>query len=267
MLPSLAEVQEAFGAALLDPARAVPAGVTGPDGMPDAKRFAVYRNNVVHSLVSALQARFPVTTRLVGEEFFRAMARVFVAAHPPRSPLLMHYGDELPRFIAGFAPAAPVPYLADVARLERAWSQSFHASEATPLAVEALARHSSEQLENSKLRLHPSLRWLRSDHPVATLWSAHQSAGEVAPPAAWEAEDMLVLRPRAEVRVQLLPPSALDFVAALASGATVRDAANAARRRCPDFDVGQHLLGLVGLGAVTAIDTSPELTDAQKVPA
>jgi hypothetical protein len=266
MPPSLAEVQEAFGAALLDPARPAPPGVTGPDGMPDEKRFAVYRNNVVHSLVNALQARFPVTTRLVGEEFFRAMARVFVAVHPPRSPLLMHYGDELPRFIAGFAPARPLPYLADIARLERAWSQSFHAPEATPLTVEALARHHSAQLEVSKLRLHPSLRWMRSNHPVATLWSAHQSVGEVSAPAAWEAEDMLVLRPRAEVLVHLLPASALDFVSELASGATVCDAGDVARRRCPDFDVGQHLLGLVELGAVTAIDTSPELTDAQKVP-
>ncbi len=267
MPPSLAEVQDAFGAALLDPARPAPPGVNGPDGMPDAKRFAVYRNNVVHSLVSALQARFSVTTRLVGEEFFRAMARVFIAVHPPRSPLLMHYGDELPRFIAGFAPARQLPYLADIARLERAWSRSFHAPEATPLTVEALARHHSAQLEISKLRLHPSLRWLRSNHPVATLWSAHQSAGEVAAPATWEAEDMLVLRPRTEVRVHLLPASALDFVSALASGATVRDAGDVARRRCPDFDVGRHLLGLVGLGAATAIDTSPELTDAQKVPA
>ena len=60
---------------------------------------------------------------LVGEEFFRAMAQIHVRAHRPRSPLMFEYGDELPDFIAGFPPAADVPYLADVARLEIAWSR------------------------------------------------------------------------------------------------------------------------------------------------
>jgi hypothetical protein len=257
-MPSCTEFQREFAAALLDPALPAPHGLIGPDGTGDASRFAVYRNNVVHSLVNALQARFPVTARLVGEKFFRSMARLFVARHPPQSPLLMHYGDALPRFIEGFAPAQPVPYLADVARLERAWSQAFHAAEAAPLPVESLAGHDAAQLERSTLRLHPSLRLLRSKHPVGTLWSAHQLPGEVAPPADWQAEDLLVLRPYTEVIVHHLPSSALDFAAVLASGASLREAADAARQRCPDFDVGQHLLGLVRLGAVTAIDTPRE---------
>lgn len=257
-MPSCTEFQRDFTAALLDPAQPAPHGLIGPDGTADALRFAVYRNNVVHSLVNALQARFPVTARLVGEKFFRSMSRLFVARHPPQSPLLMHYGDALPRFIEGFAPARPVPYLADVARLERAWSQAFHAAEAAPIAVETLAGHDAAQLERSKLRLHPSVRRLRSNHPVGTLWSAHQVPGEIATPADWQAEDLLILRPHAEVIVHHLPPGALDFTAALASGTSLGEAAEAARRRCPRFDVGQHLLGLVGLGAVTAIDPPRE---------
>jgi hypothetical protein len=264
MLPST-DIQREIAAALLDPSRPAPPGLIGPDGAADALRFAVYRNNVVHSLVNALQARFPVTTRLVGEKFFRSMARIFVARHPPQSPLLMHYGDALPRFIEGFPPACSLPYLADVARLERAWSQAFHAADATPLALETLAGRDASQLERSKLRPHPSLRLLRSSHPVATLWSAHQVAGEVTPPAAWEAEDVLILRPHAEVVVHPLPHSAHDFVAALAAGAALRDAAEAARRRCPNFDVGEHLLGLVGLGAVTAVDSPIDLADSPEV--
>ena len=139
MQRSLAEIQAAFSAALLDPARPVPADVVGIGGTADRKRFAVYRNNVMVGLLDALQARFPVTARLVGEEFFRAMARVYAAARQPRTPLLMHYGDDFPDFIAGFEPAASVPYLADVARVECAWSQAYHAPEASALTVDALA--------------------------------------------------------------------------------------------------------------------------------
>lgn len=264
-MPPSTDFQRDFAAALLDPAIPAPRGLIGPDGAADALRFAVYRNNVVHSLVGALQSRFPVTTRLVGEKFFRSMARIFVARHPPRSPLLMHYGDALPRFIEGFAPAGAVPYLADVARLERAWSQAFHAAEASPLTVEQLSGHDAARLERSGLRLHPSVRRLRSPHPVATIWSAHQVAGDVDPPAAWEAEDVLILRPHTEVVVHLLPPGAFDLVTALASGATLGDAAEPARRRCPDFDLGQHLLGLVRLGVVTAIDPPRESAPVRKV--
>ncbi len=46
--------------------------------------------------------------KIVGEEFFAAMARVFVMKRPPRSPLLANYGDDFPAFIAAFEPARTV---------------------------------------------------------------------------------------------------------------------------------------------------------------
>lgn len=256
MLSSLAEIQDVFGAALLDPERPVPADVVGPDGVADRKRFAVYRNNVMVGLVDALQARFPVTCRLVGEEFFRAMARVFAGARQPRTPLLMHYGDDFPDFIDGFEPAATVPYLADVARLERGWSQAYDSPEASPLSVDALAGHRSEALMRSRLQLHPSLRLLRSPYPVASIWSAHQAAGDFVPPPVWEAEDILIVRPQAEVIVHRLPPDGYEFIAALAEGASVQAAALAARTRRESFDVGFHLAGLASLGAVISQEQS-----------
>jgi hypothetical protein len=109
-----APVQDRFSAALLDPGQPVPGAlVSHSAGIPE-RRFAVYRNNVTVSLVNALAARFPAVQRIVGEEFFRDMARVYVRAHPPRSRLLMEYGDDFADFIAGFGPVAELEYLADV---------------------------------------------------------------------------------------------------------------------------------------------------------
>jgi hypothetical protein len=263
---SLAEIQISFGAALLDPERPVPPDVVGRHGTVDTKRFAVYRNNVMVGLVDALQARFPVTFRLVGEQFFRAMARVFAGARQPRTPLLMHYGDDFPDFIAGFGPAASVPYLADVARLERAWSDAYHAPEASPLPVAALASQRPEGLARSRLRLHPSLRLLRSTYPIATIWSAHQTTGEIIPPQSWEAEDVLIVRPQAKVMVHRLPPDGYEFIAALAAGSSVEDTALTVPKRDDSFDVGRHLVGLASLGAVVAIDSLSENVPPQEVP-
>ena len=96
----LVEQQKEFAGALLDPAAAVPMGIIGPDGLPTSRRFAVYRNNVVISLIEALQANFPAIRRLVGEEFFHGMAREFIIREPPSSPILLEYGAGFPDFVA-----------------------------------------------------------------------------------------------------------------------------------------------------------------------
>jgi hypothetical protein len=138
-MTSLGPLQKAFAIALLDRAREVPPGIRGPGGSPATRRFNVYRNNVFVSLTEALATRFPVCLALVGEEFFRAMARLYIELSPPRSPLLMTYGDDFADFIGTFPPAAPVPYLCDIARLEAARTRAYHAVDEEPLSVEELA--------------------------------------------------------------------------------------------------------------------------------
>src|SRR5579872_1467679 len=102
-VPPLAERQRGFAAALLDAALPAPAGLVGPDGEPSAKRFAVYRNNVVVGLIEALKDAYPAVRRIVGEDFFRAMARAYAVREPPASPILLVYGAGFPDFIGGFA--------------------------------------------------------------------------------------------------------------------------------------------------------------------
>lgn len=119
---NLHEIQSAFACALLDPDAPVPENLTGPDGGRALCRFAIYRNNVAVSLVDALQASFPVSAKLVGEEFFRAMAREYIHTEIPRSPILSAYGSAFPAFIASFPPALEIAYLADVASFEVAWT-------------------------------------------------------------------------------------------------------------------------------------------------
>lgn len=242
------EFHRTFAAALGDPSRPVPPGVIAPGGRVDPARFAVYRNNVAVGLSNALAARFPVVLKLVGEEFFRAMAQVYVAGHKPTSPLLMTYGDGLPAFVAGFPPAASVPYLADVARLEIAWSEAYHAAEAEPLRPADLVALVDGDLDEVVLAPHPATRLLASTWPVGSIWAAQASE----PPGTvdrWDAETALVTRPDAEVMVTVLPPEDAAFASALMGGASLAAAAETAFAAAPGFDFGRALVGLVGLGA------------------
>ncbi|NQD95269.1 DUF2063 domain-containing protein, partial [Pseudomonas sp. CrR25] len=145
-----------FAAALLDPQHPCPPDLTCWNGSAVEARFAVYRNNVFSSLVGALADSFPVVQQLVGEAFFGAMARVYVHRSPPRSPLLLHYGDDFPTFIEGFEPAGSLPYLADVARLERLRSRAYHAADSPSLDADAIARvlAAPDQLPGIRFQLH-----------------------------------------------------------------------------------------------------------------
>ena len=156
------------------------------------------------------RARGPLSSRLriVGEEFFRASASVFIRANPPRSPLMMTYGDGFPGFLASFEPAAEIAYLADVARVEAARTRAYHAADAPPLTASDLAGIEARDLAALRFELHPSLEIIVSAFPVVTIWAMNAGETPLAAIKDWRGEDALVIRPAFEVEVRRLPAGA-----------------------------------------------------------
>ncbi|MEX2744512.1 DUF2063 domain-containing protein [Rhizobium mongolense] len=244
--------QTAFADALLHADRPVPDGIITARGGVDAARFAVYRNNVFVGLTKALARHFPVTERLVGTEFFMAMARAYAQDHKPASPLIIEYGGDFPDFIASFQPARELAYLPDVARVEAAWMRAYHAADSAPLDLAVLAAATPEMLAELRLVPHPSAVLIRSDYPVGSIWSAHQQ-NMVAPLADWRPQAVLVVRPEMTVNVHIVPPHDAIFAACLFNAATLGAAAEAAFTAGPAFDFGTALIGLASLGAFSAL--------------
>jgi hypothetical protein len=242
----------AFARALLNPDLPVPEGLTDPRGRPSARRFAVYRNNVTVGLTAALAAGFPAVQKLVGEAFFAALAREYLRAHPPAVPMLSAFGGAFPAFLEGFPPVAGLPYLADVARLEVALVESYHAADAAPLTAAAFEATPPEALEGARLGLAPALRLIRSPHPVHTIWWANMRDPAVRPAPA--AQDVLVLRPGHDPEPHLVPPASADFVAALLAGVPIGAAAGAAG---PGHDLGSTLVLLLAGGGITGLEVMP----------
>ncbi|WP_339476043.1 MULTISPECIES: HvfC/BufC N-terminal domain-containing protein [unclassified Pseudomonas] len=240
--------QRAFAAALLDPRKACPCGLISANGADPQSRFAVYRNNVLSSLINALADNYPVVAQLVGEDFFRGMAGVYVQSAPPRSPVMSDYGDDFAGFIERFEPAACVPYLADVARLERLQVQAWHAADAEPMAGERIieALSSPTQPRHLKIGLHPSLRLLQSPFAVVTIWAAHQHETPV-PFEAFVAQNALVLRNDLDVQVFAIDHAAHEFITALQQGLSLTTAIEASI----DLDLEQTLAGLIRHRAIT----------------
>ena len=245
----------AFAAALVDPAASPPATTRGRLGAPDARRFSVYRNNVAVGLIGALEARYPVSRRIAGDDLFRAMARAFAGARKPRSPVMIAFGEDFPDFAAAYVAsleAGPnLAPLADVARLENAWVEAYHAEDAPVATVGDLGELSPDHLPGARLEFHPAARLLRFLTPATSIWAANQSSAGPAAPNRSIGEDALITRRDCDVSVRILPPHAYGFAFRLREGATLLEAALAADD--PEFDFGTHLVGLVESGAVASV--------------
>jgi hypothetical protein len=245
MSAGLAQTQRAFTAALLDPELTMPAFLCDRPSQRTASAFAVYRNNVVAGLINALVARFPVIVRMVGEEAFRALARRFIALHPPRSPVLLAYGGGFPEFLHGLTSTPSAEYLADIARLEIARGRAYHAADADPLHPDRFAALAPERLASLKVALHPSVALLRSKFPVVSAWEANQPGIE-QPIRCWSAEDAVVTRLYHEVTVARLGEGGFAFLSALANDATLAMAIDAAVSDAEGFDLAANLALLAG---------------------
>ena len=247
--------QRCFAEALLDPEQACPPGLITWNASDPARRFAVYRNNVIVSLVDALADTFAVTQDLVGEAFFRAMARVFAYTNPPTSRLLVFYGETFPAFIERFPPAASLPYLADVARLEFLRVRAYHAADVAPVRSEDIVAvlADEDKLPDLGLALHPSLAVLDSAGAVVSLWAVHQGVGDLATLVPDVPETALVVRDGLDVEVMKIPRATGVFIKAVKRGATLGDAMALAQRSDPDFDATLPLALLIQKSAITAL--------------
>lgn len=213
---------------------------------------AVYRNNVRAAYLRVLQDAFPVVARLVGDGFFRFLAHEYFHAHPPRSRLVARYGDKLPEFLDHFEPANSLPYLSDVARLEIAWLKAYHAADAVPLRPDELFDLVGGNPDRARFTLHPSTALLASAHPIHTIWrhNREKKVEPLRPPPG--GERVLVVRPEGEVTVEPVDQATFLVIEALAGGARLGAAIEAAPERHQGAAIEEIVHFVVTSGIVTA---------------
>lgn len=221
-------LQPEFAAALRDAAHAVPHALAQAHTADTRRRFAIHRNTFVVTLIDVLCESFPISLQLVGEDFFRDLARQRIEDDPPRSPVLSEFIASFPGYVA-MQPAAGVPCLLDVVRIEAARVVSYNATDDIPIDTEALTSllEAPECLPQTRVRLHAAANWLRCTQAGGSAWLAHQQADIDAALATVHAdrpEDVLVHRSAFTVEVRVLPPGGAECLDALHAGANLGDA-------------------------------------------
>jgi Putative DNA-binding domain len=245
--------QRDFAERLVDLTMPLPKGVTSWADPTPKRRFGVYRGNMRGALGEAIAVRYPVVQRLVGEPFFLAMAREFAVNNLPRSPVLIDYAANFSDFIEGFEAAKSLPYLADVARLESAYWQAYHADDVEPISAEEFGKLDTNTLHELRFEMLPSFAVVRSSFPIVAIWRTNTEDDEIAAIDLTLSEDALVVRPRLDVEVRGLPSGAGLFLSLLHQGVALGEAVGVSTDASPGFDLAINLTGLIQARIVKSI--------------
>ena len=252
----LNEVTTAFDAAIWTGDTSALRELARP-AVAQAARIRVHQNNVFVGLIQALADLYPRVRRFVGDEFFDAVAKAFLVAHPPASPAMIHFGAGFATFLDALDTLAAHRYVGDIARAELMWHQAYHARDAAPLRVEGLRKLTAGAWSAARLGLHPSAHLLSSRYPVDVLWDL--SADDAVEPTAYHVPergaDVLIIRPHLEVELRVLTVPAFALIEALAECAAVAAACERAALHDAGFDAPSALRDLIAGGCFAEITT------------
>lgn len=247
-MPDLLAFQRGVAAALLDPARGHP--LAGQPGL------AVYRNNSAGAVIDALRAAYPTVAMLVGEARFEQLALDFFARHPPASPVLADYGEGFADRLQDQPWIRELPYLPDVARLDRLRVEALFAADAPVLDAGALNGLAPEDWMTLRLKLHPTARFAWLSTPAMSIWLAHQDGEpreEVAP--LWQAEGALFTRVGGgAVAAACIDRPEHRLLFGLRLGEAVGQAALTVAAIYPQADISRLFAKIIGSGALLALE-------------
>lgn len=209
------------------------------NGLSAEQRLSVYRNNTQLGLTETLRDGYPVVNKLIGNDCFNQLARDYIRQNSPTAGCLLTFGKQLAEFIAGYPALATLPYLADVARLEWYWHESFHEEDAKALSIQDLAKIKPDQYPNLCLQLQPSARLLASSYPALAIWQSNQDGyeGDRLINLTQGGCRILIFRPALEVLMYPLIEAEYLFLLALMQALPLNQAITAALDADSTFDI------------------------------
>jgi hypothetical protein len=256
-VPSLREIQDSFAAHLFEDGAETVIPWIRADGIDPAARLGIYQNNLHAGFHKTLALEYPVICRLVGPDYFRQLARDFLACHPSRSGDLHHVGAAFASFLRQQFADSKFRYLADVAALEWAYQECLIAEEVEPLDPLQL-RHVPPQLHAMlRFALRPSCRLVRSQFPVLRIWQVNQpeSAADETIELDSGPDFLLVFRRPTGVYFRRIDQDDFRLLAEFAAGHSLVGALDLILASSPRFDLGGALRRCIEFAALSQISS------------
>jgi hypothetical protein len=255
----LDDVQRSFARALVGTEDADLFALISEDGANPVARLSIYQANVARRLTAALVSTYPVVCRLVDRGFFDYAANTFIRRTLPSSSCLSEYGEEFPSFLDRFPPAAEIPYLSDVARLEwhigRVVRGARHPAVPVKTLMKALKRCIKARMDASHIyfRFAPNVRFLSSRYAIDTIWKMHQEEALMNTLSLGSESANLQIGGGDRLCILNLSPPAWTFRSRLSYGAPLDAAFSSATAMCADFDCALEIATLLNDGCIAAV--------------
>lgn len=221
----------------------------------DAELFNIYRNGYLRSVIDCLVSNYPTVYALLGDETFRHLSRQFVSDFPPTAGSLVGYGGEFAMFLDNIGIGAELPYLSDMARMDRAWLEVYFAADSeplTPAGVTALINESGES-GSQDIRLIPASAIVFSNYPLSDVWQQLKDSGHLDKMVKLDKkpEQTLLWRAGPVVQIRALPATEGVFFSGMHDGLSIEEAAGNVIQEYPDFDIGSFFSSLIAAGLLS----------------
>jgi hypothetical protein len=193
--------------------------VNGDERLSAAERVGIYADAYFYRLLECLGEDFLTTLAVLGTDNFAALVKEYLLEHPPTEPSIVYAGLYLADFLNDHPFAERWPFIADLARLERAVLDVFHAADAPALRLETLQAVPSEEWPALELRTHPAVEVVHSEWRISDVLHTVEQGREWTDPEH-EETSVLVWRQNALVRYRNLEPVEREALVTVSRGAS-----------------------------------------------
>jgi hypothetical protein len=209
--------------------------VLGDERLSAEARVDIYANMYFYRIRDALKEDFPATLAVLGEDNFHNLITGYLLEYPPTAPSISDCGQHLADYLRDHLMREGAPFVADLAKLERAVVEVFHGIEAAVLEPDALRATPPEVWPAMKLRIHPAAQILALEWRVSEVLRAVEEGHPWKPPERG-AIKVLVWRRNARVFYRELERAEADALEASSRGATFAEICDIVAAEANDED-------------------------------
>ncbi|WP_104911245.1 DNA-binding domain-containing protein [Pseudomonas sp. LG1D9] len=179
--------------------------------------LAIYHNAYRARLLEVMQGDFPTVWHWLGDDEFAGLVAAYVQRYPSAHFSLRWLGQRFEGFIGEYLVAAQSAPLAELARLEWAFTLAFDAPAGQPLALEDMARLAPEAWPSLQVEWGSSVQQVLCRFNSLQIWRAVKAqAAFPGSLALQQAEVCLIWRDQQVCRYRSLEPTEAYALAGMA---------------------------------------------------
>lgn len=185
-------------------------------------RMALYGDAYKLRLKEALSTDYERLHSYLGDELFDNLMQRYIDGHPSHHTSLRYFGQHMVKLLEELEPFDQLPVVADLARIEQAFGNSFDAADCQSASLNQLAQQEPEAWATLTLRFHSAVQLLPQHYNSFQIWRSLANE-ETPPPKIVSDSTWLIWRQDLVSRYRALENAELSALTVAMSGGNFAD--------------------------------------------